>query len=80
MEDWWTYLPALARRGKNQMATAGHDAEFAGVIAHADSSHTSYPRSLARCRPASPQFSGFSPRRFRVFHDTTRLKVPYCAR
>src|SRR5215467_9209675 len=43
MEDWWTYLPALARRGeKNQMATAGHDAEFPGVIAHADSSHTSY--------------------------------------
>ena len=36
--------------------------------------------ALARCRPASPQFSGFSPRRFRVFHDTTRLKVPYCAR
>src|SRR6516165_1560924 len=53
------------------MATAGHDAEFAGVIADADSSHTSYPRSLARCRPTSPQFSGFSPRRFRVFHDTT---------
>ena len=69
-----------ASREKNQMATAGHDAEFAGVIADADSSHTSYPRSLARCRPASPQFSGFSPRRFRVFHDTTRLKVPYCAR
>ena len=73
-------LARFSASREKTLATAGHDAEFAGVIAHADSSHTSYPRSLARYRPASPQFSGFSPRRLRVFHDTNRLKVPYCAR
>jgi len=37
----------------------------------AGSSNTAYPRSGAR-----RQFSGFSPRRFGVFHDTNTLEVP----
>ena len=37
----------------------------------AGSSNTAYPRSGPR-----PQFSGFSPRRFGVFHDTNTLEVP----
>ena len=37
----------------------------------AGSSNTAYPRSGPR-----RQFSGFSPRRFGVFHDTNTLEVP----
>ena len=40
------------------------------------SSNTAYPRSFGRCRTAWRQFSAFSPRRFRVFHDTNTLEVP----
>jgi len=39
-------------------------------------SNIAYPRSFGRCRAAWRQFSGFSPRRFRVFHDTNTLEVP----
>ena len=52
-----------------------------GVDPHADPGvdqlPTAYPCSFVRHRAAWREFSGFSPRRFRVFHDTNRQKVPY---
>ena len=59
MEDWWTLLARFsASWEKPQMAPAGHDAEFAGVIAHADSGVGQLPYLLpAQLRPPSARLA-----------------------
>src|SRR6516162_3052467 len=67
-EDWW--IAAITAANSASLSRGGHLGLFPRRT-KAGSSNTAYPRSGPR-----RQFSGFSPRRFGVFHDTNTLEVP----
>ena len=75
-------FPAAGGDGTEDWWIAAHGRELSIIVPRwpsglfprrtkAGSSNTAYPRSGPR-----RQFSGFSPRRFGVFHDTNTLEVP----
>src|SRR5215468_7319159 len=61
-EDWW--IAAITAANSASLSRGGHLVCFRGALKRAA------PNTLPAQRAAWRQFSGFSPRRFGVFHDT----------